>query len=196
MSFHLVHADAATLLASDRPVVKRAERVDFTDAVDLLRAAAAIREQALAETEAARREGHRQGFEAARGQAEEHLADRIAAFAAAIDRYEDARRGDIAAAAHAAVRAIVGELDDADLVPRVVERTLARLSGEGPVTVLVAPGLADPVAARLDGLAHVTVAADPGLDALDCVVRTSAGQVIASLSVQLDALAKRWGLDA
>ena len=184
MSFHLVHADAATLLGSDRAVIKRAERVDFADAVDVLRAAAAIREQALAEAEAARREGHRQGFEAARGQAEDHLADRIAEFAAAIDRYEDARRGDIAAAAHAAVRAIV------------VERTLARLAGEGPVTVLVASTLADPVAARLDGLAHVTVAADPGLDALDCVVRTSAGQVIASLSVQLDALAKRWGLDS
>ncbi len=196
MSFHLVHADAATLLGSDRAVIKRAERVDFADAVDLLRAAAAIREQALAEAEAARREGHRQGFEAARGQAEDHLADRIAEFAAAIDRYEDARRGDIAAAAHAAVRAIVGELDDADLVPRIVERTLARLAGEGPVTVLVASTLADPVAARLDGLAHVTVAADPGLAALDCVVRTHTGQVIASLSVQLDALAKRWGLDA
>jgi flagellar biosynthesis/type III secretory pathway protein FliH len=43
-------------------------------------------------------------------------------------------------------------------------------------------------------LAHVAVLADSALGATDCIVRTSAGQVIASLSVQLGALAQRWGV--
>jgi flagellar biosynthesis/type III secretory pathway protein FliH len=40
------------------------------------------------------------------------------------------------------------------------------------------------------------IAEDPSLGSGDCVVRTSAGQVIASLSVQLESLAKRWGVAA
>ncbi len=54
MTFHLVHADDHALLASDTAVIKRAQRVDFTDAVALLQASAAIRDRASAEAESAR----------------------------------------------------------------------------------------------------------------------------------------------
>lgn len=196
MSFHLVHADRTLFVASDRAVIKRAERIDFADAMDLLQAAKAIRERAQGEAETAREAGYRDGLETARTEADAHLAEQIAGFAAALDAHEQARRGDIAEAAYAAVRAIVGEMDDVEVLPRIVERTLAQLPGEGPVTVLVAPVLAERVAARIGALEHVAVEADPALGAQDCVVRTQAGQVIAGLSVQLDMLAKRWGLDA
>lgn len=196
MSFHLVHADMALLVASDRPVIKRAERIDFTDAMDLLRAAAAIRDQAQDAAETARRTGYREGLDEARAGTDAHLAAQVAGFAAALDAHEQTRRQDIAEAAYAAVRAILGELDDAELLPRIVERTLAQLPGDEPVTVLVAPALAQQVSVRTGALTHVAVEADPEMGPHDCVVRTHAGQVIASLSVQLDALAKRWGIDA
>ncbi len=194
MTYHLVHSDRNTLLASDRAVIKRAERVDFADAVALLHAAAAIREQAQADASAARLAGHAEGLAEARAEADAHVAEQIAAFAEAVEQQEQARRADIAEAAHAAVRAIIGELDDEAILPRMVERTLARLPAEGPVSVSVAPAMAECLAARLGDLSHVAIVAEPALGPTDCVMRTSAGQVIASLSVQLDALAKRWGV--
>jgi flagellar biosynthesis/type III secretory pathway protein FliH len=175
-------------------VIKRAERVDFADAAALLQAAAAIRDQALGETEAARREAQVQAMSDAQAEIDALVAEQVASFAAAIEAHEQARRSDIAEAAYAAVRAIVGELDDRELVPRMVERTLSRLPAEGPVTISVPGALAAAVSERLGEAAHVVVVADPGLGPIDCIVRTNAGQVIASLSVQLQSLAKRWGV--
>jgi flagellar biosynthesis/type III secretory pathway protein FliH len=196
MTFHLVHADGAALLASDTAVIKRDQRVDFADAAALLQAASAIRDQASAVAEAARIEARAEGLAEARATVEAALAEQIAGFAEAIEQHEAARRSEIAAAALAAVRAIVGSLDDETLVTGIVERTLARLPAEGPITVQLAPSMADGLAARLADRSHVTVVADPALGPTDCVLRTSAGQVIASLSVQLAALAKRWGVAA
>ncbi|MGK6318103.1 FliH/SctL family protein [Sphingomonas sp. DT-204] len=194
MSFHLVHSDDRALLGSSRAVIKRAERIDFTDAVALLQAASAIRDQAAADAEHARATGHAEGLAEARAAVEEQLAEQIAGFASAVEQHAETRRADVAEAAHAAVRAVIGELDDETLVTRMVERTLARLPGEGPIAIAVAPTMADALATRLPELDHVTVTADPALGPTDCHMRTSTGQVIASLSVQLDALAKRWGV--
>jgi flagellar biosynthesis/type III secretory pathway protein FliH len=196
MSFHLVHSDDRTLLASGTAVIKRAQRVDFADSVALLQASAAIRDRASADAESARAAGRAEGLAEARAAADAHIAEQLAGFAAAIEQQEETRRAAVAEAAHAAVRAIVGEIEDETLVPLMVERTLARLPGEGPVTISVAPEMADRLAARFAELSHVTVIADPMLGPTDCQLRTSAGQVIASLSVQLDALAKRWGIAA
>jgi flagellar biosynthesis/type III secretory pathway protein FliH len=196
MTFHLVHADGAALLASDTAVIKRDQRVDFADAAALLQTASAIRDQASAAAEVARIEARAEGLAEARAAVEAALAEQIAGFAEAIEQHEAARRSEIAAVALAAVRAIVGALEDETLVTGIVERTLARLPAEGPILVQLAPSMADGLAARLADRSHVTVVADPALGPTDCVLRTSAGQVIASLSVQLAALAKRWGVAA
>ncbi|MBO9623389.1 MAG: hypothetical protein J7500_11830 [Sphingomonas sp.] len=196
MTFHLIHTDGATLLGSDTPVIKCAERSDFRNAIALFQAAAAIRDQASAAVEAARLNARAEGLAEARAAVDAAFTEQIATFAEAIERHEIARRADIAAAALAAVHAILGTLEDETLIAGIVERTLARFPAEGLVTVQVAPATAEPLAAGLAGLSHVVVAADPALGSTDCVLRTSAGQVIASLSVQLDALAKRWGLAA
>lgn len=194
MTFHLIHSDGATLLGSDTAVIKREQRTDFVDAAALLQAAAAIRAKASEDAEAARAEAREEGLAEARATVEAALAEQIASFAEAIDRHEQARRADVAAAALAAVRAILGTIDDETVATGIVERTLARLPGEGRVSVHLAPAMAEVVTPRLAGLPHVAVQPDPTLGATDCVLRTSAGQVIASLSVQLDALAKRWGV--
>lgn len=195
MTYHLVHSDRATLLASDTPVIKRAERADFADAVSLLQVAGAIRDTALAEAERARAAGHAEGLAEARSGMDVLLADQIAGFAEAIERREEARRADIAQAAFAAVQTILGELEDETIVPRMVERTLARLPDDGPVAIQTAPAMAERLAETFAAFDHVTIAANPDLQATDCVLRTRDGQVIASLSVQLDTLARRWGVE-
>ena len=54
--------------------------------------------------------------------------------------------------------------------------------------------MAAAVRERLRARENVTVREDPAAAPLDCVLHTGAGCVIASLPLQLDALAARWGV--
>lgn len=194
MTYHLVHADDATLLFSERAVIKRDERQSFSNAVALLGAVREAQARAVQAADAARNEAYSAALEGARADIDDLLARQIAQFAAAIEAQEQARRNEIAEAALAAVHAVLGELDDATLVPALVARALDRLQPQGAVIVAVAPDLAEKVAARLAARTEVTILPDPALGAHDCAIRTEQGQVIASLSVQLETLAKRWGV--
>ncbi|WP_084581888.1 FliH/SctL family protein [Sphingomonas azotifigens] len=194
MTYHLVHADDAALLFSERAVIKREERQSFADAVALLGAVREAQARAVQAANDAREEAYSTALHGARADIEELLAREIAQFSKAIDLQEQACRAEIADAALAAVHAVLGELDDATLVPALVARALDRLQPQGAVIVAVAPEMADKVAARLVDLAEVTILPDPALGAHDCAIRTEQGQVIASLSVQLETLAKRWGV--
>ncbi|MET3712692.1 flagellar biosynthesis/type III secretory pathway protein FliH [Sphingomonas trueperi] len=194
MTYHLVHADDAALLFSERAVIKREEHQSFADAVALLGAVREAQARAVQAADAARDEAYAGALAEAQTAIDDLLAGKIAQFAAAIDAQEQARRNEIAEAALAAVHAVLGELEDATLVPALVARALDRLQPQGAVIVAVAPDMAEKVAARLAALAEVNILPDPALGAHDCAIRTEQGQVIASLSVQLETLAKRWGV--
>ncbi|WP_313537616.1 FliH/SctL family protein [Sphingomonas sp.] len=194
MTYHLVHADDAALLFSERAVIKRDERQSFSDAVALLGAVGEAKERALQAADVARDEAYNTALSGAQAEIDELLAREIAQFAAAIDAHEQARRSEIAEAALAAVHAVLGELEDTTLMPALVARALDRLQPQGAVIVAVAPDLAEKVAARLEALPEVSILPDPALGAQECAIRTQQGQVIASLSVQLETLAKRWGV--
>jgi flagellar biosynthesis/type III secretory pathway protein FliH len=194
MTYHLVQADDAALLFSERAVIKRDERQSFRDAVTLLGAVREAQARAIQAADAARDAAYGAALDGARAEIDDVLARQIAQFAAAIDLREQARRSEIAEAALAAVHAVLGELDDAALVPALVTRALDRLQPQGAVLVAVAPKMAEKVAARFAASTEVTILADPALGPRDCAIRTEQGQVIASLSVQLETLAKRWGV--
>jgi flagellar biosynthesis/type III secretory pathway protein FliH len=196
MSFHLIHADAATLLASDRAVIKRDQRETFTDALSLLRQAGEVRAAADADAESARAEGYAQGLAEAQDAARQSVIDHLGEMTAAIDRHIESRRVDIADAAFAATRAIIGAFEETETLNRIVDRAIARLTGDGPVTIEVAPDSHAAVAQHVGKRAHLALVADPELGPTDCRVRSEQGQIIASLSVQLDALAARWGVQA
>jgi flagellar biosynthesis/type III secretory pathway protein FliH len=194
MTYHLVHADDAALLFSERAVIKRDERQSFSDAVALLGAVREAQARAAQAANASREAAYSAALGSAKAEIDDLLAREIARFSAAIDLQEQARRSEIADAALAAVHAVLGELDDATLVPALVARALDRLQPQGAVIVAVAPDMADKVAARLEALTEVSILPDPAFGAHDCAIRTEQGQVIASLSVQLETLAKRWGV--
>ncbi|GAA0745346.1 FliH/SctL family protein [Sphingomonas trueperi] len=194
MTYHLVQADDSALLFSERAVIKRGERQSFAAAVALLGAVREAQARAVQAANAAREEAYSTALDGARAEIDSLLAGEIARFSRAIDLEEQTRRAEIAEAALAAVRAVLGELDNATLVPALVARALDRLQPQGAVIVAVAPDLADKVAERLEALTEVSILPDPALGAHDCAIRTEQGQVIASLSVQLETLAKRWGV--
>lgn len=194
MTYHLVHADDAALLFSERAVIKRDERQSFVDAVALLGAVREAQARAVQAANDAREAAYGAALHGAQAEIEDLLARKIAQFSKAIDLQEQARRTEIAEAALAAVHAVLGELDDATLVPALVARALDRLQPQGAVIVAVAPDMAEKVSSQLAARTEVTILPDPALGAHDCAIRTEQGQVIASLSVQLETLAKRWGV--
>ena len=196
MTFHLVHADDATLLSSSRAVIKRHEAVALTDAVDALRAARAIRDRADADAAALRQAARNEGLAEADAAVRDLVATGIGELVAKIDDHLATRRNEIADAAYAAVRAIIGEFDHTALVERAIDRTLARLDGDRPLTIEVAAELRDAVAAHLADQRHVKVVATPGFGTTDCRIVSENGSAIASLTVQLKSLADRWGVAA
>lgn len=194
MSFHLAYTDDRALLDSSRPVIKAPERAVFVEAIAVLSETKLLRDRAKVDADSAREDGRRLGIEEAKSDARQMVAAGLANLATAIETHADARRADIAEAAFAAARAIVGELDNDEAMRRVVDRTLARLDADVPITIEVAPALAADIRNHVAALAHVTIAENLDLGPTDCHVMTASGRIIASLSVQFDALAARWGL--
>ncbi len=194
MSFHLAHADGNAVLTSDRAVIKRHDRVAFGDALALLRQTTSLRDQARSDAESARDTARLEGLTEARLLAHESVASGLADIATAIDTHAETRRADIAEAAFAAARAIIGDMDESDVMHRIVDRTVARLDGDKPVTIEVAPALAPALIKHTTNLTHVTVTENPDFGPTDCRIHSAQGQIVASLSVQFDALAARWGL--
>ena len=194
MTFHLAYADGQALLTSDRAVIKRRDRTAFGDALMLLRETTALRDQMRKNADQAGDAARREGLAEARLAADETLAVGLADIAAAVEAHTEARRADIAEAALAAARAIVGELDDSDVMQRIIDRTIARMGSVKPLTIEVAPTLASLLGKHLVAMKHVTVTENPDFGATDCRILSDSGQIVASLSVQFDALAARWGL--
>ncbi len=194
MTFHLAYADDHVLLTSKRPVIKRRDTHAFDDALSLLQEATMIRDRARDAAETARAEARREGLAEARAAANDAVRTGLADITAAIEAHAEARRADIAEAAFAAARAIVGDLDDVDAMQRIVDRTIARLDTDMPVVVEVAAALAPALSAQIAKLANVSVTANADFAPTDCRISTATGRTVASLSVQFDALAARWGL--
>lgn len=194
MSFHLAYASNCALLSSDRAVIKRRDRVTFSDALALLQETASLRDQARGEAASARDAARMEGLAEARDAAHDVLINGLAQVANAMEAHAEIRRADIAEAALAAARAIIGDLEDSDVTHRIIDRTIARLDGDKPMTVEVAPDMVDGLAPHLANLKHVTILANPEFGPTDCRILGASGQIVASLSVQFDALAARWGL--
>jgi flagellar biosynthesis/type III secretory pathway protein FliH len=194
MSFHLAYASESALLSSDDAVIKRRDRVAFGDALKLLQETTDLRDQAREQSANARSAARTEGLAEARDAANKTLAIGLADIARAMDAHAETRRADIAEAAFAAARAIIGELDDSDVMQRIIDRTIARIDGDKLMTIEVAPAMVDGLAAHLGDLKHVTIAANPDFGPTDCRILAPSGQIVASLSVQFDALAARWGL--
>ena len=194
MTFHLAYASDAGLLSSDRAVIKRSDRAAFGDALTLLRETTLIRDKAQHEAASARDAARTEGFAQARDTAHEAIMNGLADIARAIEAHAETRRTDIAEAAFAAARAIIGDMDDSVVVQRIVDRTMARLDSDKPLTIEVAPDMVDDLAAHVADLKNITVTANPEFAPTDCRILAPSGQIVASLSVQFDALAARWGL--
>lgn len=94
-----------------------------------------------------------------------------------------------------ALQKVVGEMEERDLVVKVVRHALAVVRTQPQVTVRVSPRDVETVRSRLSeilsgypGINYLEVAADARLATGGCVLETELGVVEASIDVQLDTI--------
>jgi type III secretion protein L len=195
MSYTLFHPLNGPALGTSQSVVKAHERQDFTDAAALLNGVRRIKEEAdtaiAAQQAAAAQEGRQIGY----AEVNDVVGKALAEFARQIAEFETERRDEIANAAFAAVRAIIGDLDDEVVLRGLVTASLSRMDGATPITLEIAPSMVAAVESHFAGYPNLAIRANEALGPHDCQLLSVQGRVVADLQLQLDALAERWGLN-
>lgn len=195
MSYHIFNSgDQTTMIGVATPIIKASQRHEFASAVELLRAVTDLKIAAEAETHTRLEAGYAEGMARGYAEAQEQVAKLIEDMAKRFEAICEERRSDVADAALAATKAIIGALDDTDIAKRLVTQALARIDNGGALTIEVAPAMQPSIADHVAHLAHVKVEAVEELGALDCIFQTRTGRVLAGLDVQLSALGDRWGV--
>jgi flagellar biosynthesis/type III secretory pathway protein FliH len=195
MSFTLFHDLGGPAIATPRKVIKAHERQSFANAVDMLQTIRLLKEEAEADiatrSSAAAAEGRQQGY----SEITDIVSDAVKGFAAQVADFENQRSDEIANVAYAAVRAVIGDLDDETLVRGLVAASLARIEGGAAMTLELAPTMAERIAPDFADHPHITIRGNETLGLHDCQLLSPQGRIVADLKLQLDALAQRWGVE-
>ncbi|MCK9239987.1 HrpE/YscL family type III secretion apparatus protein [Desulfocurvus sp.] len=176
-------------------IVKAADYARMAEANALLEEARALYERITAEAheifEAQKARGYEQGLEEGRL---EHAEKIFEVAAQSLDFFEKLEHSVVRIVTDALER-IVGEMDDKDLILRVVRSGLAIARNERRVVVRVCPEQAPAVEAsssellrHFAGIRLLDVVADSRLKKNDCLVESEMGVVDAGVETQLAAL--------
>ncbi|WP_375402153.1 hypothetical protein [uncultured Sphingomonas sp.] len=196
MSFQLLIGDGAAILGGGSARIPAGEREAFADAHALLARAAAEAASVADRAEAATARGLEEGAREASARAEAEVAARVAELAASLAIEATARRAEIATAALAGAEAIIGALPREEAGVRLALQAVARLPDDERIAILCSSAVAPRLQAALAGREGVTVEARDGFSDLQLELATGAGRIVASLDVQIAALAERWGVSA
>ncbi len=193
MSYFLLHEGT---LAASSPLIKAHERQAFIDAAALLEHSRNADIALKTAQQAAEEEGFAAGKAAGLAEVETFLANEIAHFAQLVEQIKAEHQAAIAQNAYAAAAAIIGSFDADELVERVARQIISRRDeGEG-LQVQVAPQMQARLMAAFQDKPAISIMGDPAMEPTDCVVIAANGRIIGNVSLQLEKLASRWGLDS
>ncbi len=134
-------------------------------------------------------QGYAEGLEAGKMENIEKVMETIMASVDFISQIENT----VVDVVSQSVRKIVGEMDDADRIKRIVGTALGHVRGQQKVLVRVNPKEEPTVSASLAAMtseAYLNVVADPRLPTGSCILESDLGVIDASLETQLKALEK------
>ena len=153
--------------------------------------AAAIVEQA----EEQRQQERQRGYEEGQLQAKQEQIEQAIAMAARTVEYFAGIEKQVTAIVMTAVRRILGEFDEVDLVVKAVRNVLHTVGGEKQLSLRVASAQADAVKARVNeilsaypAITFIEVVGDNRLSASACILESELGVVEASVDVQVQSL--------
>ncbi|KHL25225.1 hypothetical protein PK98_00150 [Croceibacterium mercuriale] len=193
MTYRLYHSGAASALFGPTPLIRRDEARMIREAAALLDHARSV----AAEAEAARAEGfaagRQEGLRLVLEERDRTLADLIVPVARQVEQAQAALHDDIATLALEAIRRMIGALPDGDLLAGLARQAVAALPLDEVDRIAVPPASHLAVGERLGAPWAQLIVADAQLAPGDCVIHTRSGKVVASVSLQLERLAERWG---
>lgn len=155
--------------------------------------AAKIVEDAKQAYEEEKKRGFNEGMEAGNQRISEVMIEAAARSVQNFEEFED----DIIEIISDALKKILGEFDDRDLISRVVKNALSTVRNQKKVTVIVNPSDADTVREKIKeflalypGITTIDVLTDVRVSSGGCKIETEIGVVDASLEIQLEAIKK------
>ncbi len=193
MSFVLIHG-GHHLLGATGPLIKASEADAVSSAAQLLERAERILADAQAEAEELRATARQQALAEVTAEVRAEVAERLTGMARDLASEQRRRDEELAEAAMAAVKAMLGSAAPEVIGPALVRQALASFAEGRPVELHVAPSLAARLEAELADDPQVRLVEDPQLGPLDCELCLASGTIRAGMAVQLAALAERWGL--
>lgn len=179
--------------ASDQKIIKKADLLDLYEANEILDKARDRARVIEDEAQAVYQKRYEQGLEQGREEGKEEYAMKIMeTVLSSLDSLQGLEQ-EIVALVIDAVQKVIGEIDDEELVRRIVRRGLASVRGENRIVVRVSVEdekiVRDDLKSMLlsdDGSSgYADVVADSTLKHLDCIIETKLGVVDSSLDNQL-----------
>ncbi len=189
----LTHGDVG--FAPERRVIRAADYQAWVEGAAFLEAArthaAEIEAQARDAFAAEKARGYTEGMAQAAAAAAAQQLETIGQTVAWFERIET----QVAELVLQATEKILGELDDVELLKRVVHSALKVMRTQRQVTLRVAPEMVETVQRQLteimsgyEGVSFVDVLPDARLRRVGCILESELGIVEASVDVQLEAL--------
>lgn len=191
----IVSQDNFTIESTTR-LVKRAEAQSLSEALDILGAArqeaAAIKQRAQEEFAAQKQLGYDKGMEAAKA---ESVIRKFEQVEEAIS-YLNSMENQIVEIVITALHKCIAEIGDRELLVQVIIKAMQSImQKQQQATLKVCPDMKPTIQERLNdilakfpGVNYINLMEDPSLKGVECILETDAGNVNASLEVQLKAI--------
>ena len=178
-------------------IIKKADYARFVAAEQVLEAARKLAEQIAAEARAAYEQQKKEGREEGILQGKTEIAERMLEGVSRSVDYLEGMENAVVDIVMKSLASVLGEMNEKDLVCRVVRRALQRVRDQKKILLKVCVDDAEAVQARLDemvraypGIGLVQVQPDPRLGPRECILETEMGVVDASLDKQLATIEK------
>ena len=179
-SARVMKGDQVNAISSAKDIIAKAEEQ-----------AEQIRKDAQDAFEAEKKRGFEQGIAEARMEEAERMLDNVSRMVNYFEKVET----NIVDLVTTAVGKVIGELDDHDVIFRIVRNALAAVRTQNQVTVRLNPSECEAVKEKLNDLltlypaiSYLSVEPDIRLSSGDCILETDIGTVEAGIDTQLQAI--------
>jgi flagellar biosynthesis/type III secretory pathway protein FliH len=193
MSYFLLNVGEHAL-ASKSPLIKAEERIDFSNAAELLCNIEHLKTQTAAAYSDAQKQGYADGLAAGIDAVKAEFRAEIEQFAKAISSAEASRHEQIATAAIAGAQAIVGAIDQTEAMRGIISQVLKRIDKDQAITVHIHADHFSELQENGEFPSNITLVSNPSLGPTDCEIVSANGKIIANMELQLAGLAQRWGV--
>jgi len=184
-------------LLPEQNLVKSSEYAAFANAEDIIALAESkakrIEDEARQAYEEEKVRGHQEGMIEGKEKMTEHMIRYVQKTVEQLEHYEDT----VVDMVMSAMQQVLGDMDDKDVITRVVNKALNLVKSQPKVILRVCPAQVETVEGQLKdilkqypSIQFIDIQRDDRLESGDCILETDMGVIDARLDLQLDSIKK------